>query len=142
VADFVLAATSHATRKFSCSASSALRLVSDVITAQGISRQFYYVWALLGTDEVLDFLANKRLSSDVLTSCFKVSRAFIPDLPLPDGRFSASPASATRGPLTPRLRIEHETAMDSLYYGTDDPPSFDAVLERIQTTSTRSISAS
>jgi hypothetical protein len=36
------------------------------------------------------------------------------------------------GPLAGRLRTEHEVAMRDLYYGTDEPPTFDDVLERVQ----------
>jgi hypothetical protein len=96
-----------------------------------IGRQFYDVWALLGTREVLDFLANETLVSEVLTSCYEISLAFNPDLPVPQGGFAATPAFEPGSPLSDRLRTEHETAMDGLYYGTEDPPSFDDVLARV-----------
>ena len=98
----------------------------------GIGRQFYDVWALLGTTEVLDFLGDKPLVADVLASCYRISHAFTPDRPVPQGGFAASPAFDSSRPLTDRLRTEHEAAMDGLYYGTDGPPSFDDVLNRVQ----------
>ncbi|MFT4288193.1 nucleotidyl transferase AbiEii/AbiGii toxin family protein [Nocardioides sp.] len=96
-----------------------------------IGRQFYDLWALLGNDEVLEFLTDKPTVTDVLTSCFEISQAFTPDLPVPDGGFAASPAFDAAGPLAVRLRAEHDGAMEGLYYGTDEPPTFDEVLERV-----------
>ena len=97
-----------------------------------IGRQFYDIWALLGTREVIDFLDDRTLVSQVLASCYQISQAFTPDLPVPSGGFAASPAFDPSGPLAARLRTEHEAAMDGLYYGTDQPPTFTDVLERIQ----------
>ncbi len=100
-----------------------------------IGRQFYDVWALLGDESVLAFLHDERTVTEVLASCYEVSRAFTPDLPVPDGGFAASPAFDVDGPLTSRLRVEHDAAMDGLYYGSDMPPSFDEVLARIHANS-------
>lgn len=100
-----------------------------------IGRQFYDLWALLGNDEVLEFLTDKPTVTEVLTSCFEISQAFTPDLPVPDGGFAASPAFDSEGPLAVRLRAEHDAAMDGLYYGTDTPPTFDEVLDRIHANS-------
>ncbi|MFT4187453.1 MAG: nucleotidyl transferase AbiEii/AbiGii toxin family protein [Aeromicrobium sp.] len=100
-----------------------------------VGRQFYDAWALLGDDEVLTFLHDRATVAEVLASCYRVSRAFTPDLPVPDGGFAASPAFNGEGPLTGRLRAEHDAAMDGLYYGTDTPPTFDEVLERIHANS-------
>jgi len=96
-----------------------------------IGRQFYDLWALLGNEEVLEFLTDKLTVTDVLTSCFEISQAFTPDLPVPDGGFAASPAFDAAGPLAVRLRAEHDAAMEGLYYGTDEPPAFNEVLERV-----------
>ncbi|MGH8775339.1 MAG: nucleotidyl transferase AbiEii/AbiGii toxin family protein [Jiangellaceae bacterium] len=97
-----------------------------------IGRQFYDVWALLGTQEVLDLLADKPLVAEVLTSCYEISQAFTPDLPVPDGGFAAGPAFDPGSALAAPLRAEHEAAMGGLYYGIDEPPSFDDVLARVQ----------
>jgi len=97
-----------------------------------IGRQFYDVWALPDDDVVLEFLQDKAIVTEVLTSCYEISQAFTPDLPVPRGGFAASPAFNGEGPLAARLRTEHDAAMDGLYYGTDMPPSFDDVLERVQ----------
>lgn len=96
-----------------------------------IGRQFYDIWALLGTAEVLDLLANTPLAAEVLASCYEVSEAFTPDLPAPTGGFAACAAFKPDGALADRLRGEHESAMAGLYYGTEEPPSFVAVLERV-----------
>ena len=97
-----------------------------------IGRQFYDVWALLGTDEVTDFLADRLLASDILGSCFAVSRSFTPDRPVPRGGFARAAAFDPDGPLADRLRTEHDSAMRDLYYGTDAPPSFNDVISRVQ----------
>lgn len=95
-------------------------------------RQFYDIWALLGTGEVLDLLADRPLVAGVLASCFEVSQDFEPDLPVPAGGFAASLAFDPNGALAPRLRREHDAAMRDLYYGVDAPPTFDEVLARIR----------
>lgn len=97
-----------------------------------IGRQFYDVWALLGRQDVLDLLADRSTTGEILTSCFEISLAFVPDKPLPPGGFAACTAFDPDGPLAGRLRTEHEVAMRDLYYGTEEPPSFDDVLERVQ----------
>lgn len=96
-----------------------------------IGRQFYDLWALLHDPRVLDFLAVKAATAMVLEDCFEVLRSFTPDLPVPEGGFAASPAFDPEGPLADRLRAEHEAAMRDLYYGTDEPPTFDEVLAAI-----------
>ena len=96
-----------------------------------IGRQFYDVWALLGIDEVIEFLSDKPTVTDVLASCYEISQAFTPDLPVPEGGFAASPAFEADGPLTDRLRAEHDAATDGLYYGTEQAPTFDDVLSRV-----------
>jgi len=82
-----------------------------------IGRQFYDLWQLLGTGEVIDFLADKNLSSSVLENCFKVSKDFTPDRLPPRGGFANSSIFSESGELFERLSREHETAMKSLYFG-------------------------
>ena len=96
-----------------------------------IGRQFYDIWALLGTDEVLELLADNTLAGEILASCYEVSKAFKPDRPVPAGGFAASAAFDPNGALAERLRAEHDVAMRDLYYGTDEPPSFDDVVARV-----------
>jgi hypothetical protein len=97
-----------------------------------IGRQFYDIWALLGAEEVLDLLADTRLAGEILASCYEVSKAFTPDRLVPAGGFAASTAFVPDGPLAQRLGAEHDVAMRDLYYGTDEPPSFGDVLDRVQ----------
>lgn len=97
-----------------------------------LGRQFYDIWALLGTQEVINFLEDRPLVIDTLASCYETSRAFTPDLPPPRGGFAASPAFDADGPLAARLAAEHDAAMKGLYYGIDAPPSFDDVLGRVR----------
>jgi len=97
-----------------------------------IGRQFYDVWALLGSPEVLSFLADRALVAEVLASCYEISEAFTPDLPVPEGGFATSPAFDSSSTLAVRLRTEHDAAMSGLYYGINDAPSFDDVLDRVR----------
>ena len=71
-------------------------------------------------------------TGEVLASCFEISLAFVPDKPHPRGGFAACSAFNPDGPLAGRLRTEHAIAMRDLYYGTDEPPTFDEVLDRVQ----------
>lgn len=96
-----------------------------------IGRQLYDVWALLGTPEVLELLADRPLAGQILADCYRISAAFRPDEPIPYGGCAASLAFDPTGTLTPRLRTEHELAMRDLYYGTDTAPTFDDVLARV-----------
>jgi hypothetical protein len=96
-----------------------------------IGRQFYDVWALLGHDEVLAFLADRDQARAVLADCVEVSQAFFGDEPPPVGGFARSAVFDPDGPYSLRLRAEHDVAMSALYYGTDPAPSFEATLARI-----------
>ncbi|HNP15591.1 MAG TPA: hypothetical protein PKI99_03945, partial [Terrimesophilobacter sp.] len=51
--------------------------------------------------------------------------------PLPDGGFAESPAFDAASPLAERLQVEHDAAMRDLYYGTEQPPTFDDVLAQV-----------
>ncbi|MGN6687265.1 MAG: nucleotidyl transferase AbiEii/AbiGii toxin family protein [Actinomycetales bacterium] len=97
-----------------------------------IGRQFYDVWALLGDSDVLAFLADTARARAVLEDCIAVSRDFGEDRPAPSGGFALSAVFDPAGPDAARLRREHDAAMGVLYYGTEDPPSFDEVLARVR----------
>lgn len=97
-----------------------------------IGRQLYDIWALLGNSDVLELLANSSLVSEILESCYEVSEAFTPDRLPPKGGFANCLAFDENGPHAKRLKEEHDRAMSSLYYGTDQPPSFTEVLVRIK----------
>lgn len=96
-----------------------------------IGRQFYDVWALLGHEEVREFLSDEDLAREVLEDCVEVSKAFLGDQPPPDGGFAHSAVFDPDGPDAARLRAEHEIAMRALYYGTDPAPSFEEALARV-----------
>ena len=61
-----------------------------------------------------------------------VRMGFAGDKPVPPGGFAECAAFDPDGPLAARLRTEHDLAMRDLYYGTDEPPTFDDVLERVR----------
>lgn len=96
-----------------------------------IGRQFYDLWALLGTSEVLEFLADRHLSSEVMNDAMTESLAFTPDLVPPPGGFAGSPAFDLSWEHSAKLRSEHDQAMRYLYYGSAEPPTFDAVIDRV-----------
>lgn len=95
-----------------------------------IGRQFYDIWALLGQDTVTALLADTASVSEILSSVFAVSEHFAPDHPVPAGGFAASPAFDPAGEFAADLRREHDTAMETLYYGSN-PPTFDDVIDRV-----------
>ncbi|MBX3194305.1 MAG: nucleotidyl transferase AbiEii/AbiGii toxin family protein [Microbacteriaceae bacterium] len=98
-----------------------------------IGRQLYDIYALLHDPSVRELLTDKPLVAEILTSARQVSAAFgKPDLPVPEGGFASSAAFDPASPLVDRLRVEHDAAMRDLYYGTDEPPSFDDVLTQVR----------
>lgn len=98
-----------------------------------IGRQFYDIHALLGTQEVLDLLADRNAVDDILASAFAVSESFgRPDQPIPAGGFAVVPVFDPTWPHAKRLRVEHGDAMRDLYYGTHEPPTFEAVIDRVR----------
>lgn len=97
-----------------------------------IGRQFYDIYALLGSAEVQDLLADRLLAREIIDSARAVSAAIDrPDADVPCGGFASSPIFDEAGEFAGRLSDEHELAMRDLYYGTDDAPSFSAVLARV-----------
>ena len=101
-----------------------------------IGRQFYDIWALLGNDRVLDFLADHDAVSVVLTDCIRVSQDFQPDLAPPEGGFAKCSAFDPQWDYADLLRTEHRKAMQDLYYGANEPPTFDDVIERVRSKAT------
>ncbi|WP_118915379.1 nucleotidyl transferase AbiEii/AbiGii toxin family protein [Mycobacterium shigaense] len=99
-----------------------------------IGRQFYDIWALLGEPSVTTLLADTEMVSDILASVFEVSQAYGGDHPIPDGGFAASEAFSRTGEFAKDLRREHDTAMDTLHYGTERP-TFEEVLDRVHSCS-------
>lgn len=96
-----------------------------------IGRQFYDIWALLGDEQTLSFLADRNTAGTVLADCYEISEMFQGDRPQPTGGFGRCVAFDPAGPLAPRLREHHDTAMQNLYYGVESGPTFDEVLERV-----------
>ncbi len=96
-----------------------------------IGRQFYDIWALLGDGRTLAFLTDQETTGEVLADCYAISEMFQGDRPPPAGGFGRCVAFDPAGPLAPRLREHHDTAMRSLYYGSGPGPTFDDVLERV-----------
>lgn len=97
-----------------------------------IGRQFYDLWQLLDSQEVIDFLKDLEQVREVLDDCYKVSQAFTPDQPPPTGGFAESPIFDVRGELFERISNEHDIAMRDLYYGNDPAPSLTDVIEKVQ----------
>lgn len=97
-----------------------------------IGRQFYDLWQLLDSQEVIDFLKNLELVRGVLDDCYKVSQAFAPDQPPPAGGFAESTIFDVSGELFERISDEHDIAMRDLYYGNDPAPSLKDVIEKVR----------
>ena len=98
-----------------------------------IGRQYYDIWGLLGSEEVLAFLADRDLAHDILTDCLRVSELYKAAEPIPTGGFAACTAFALDGAMSSRLREQHDAAMRDLYYGSSRPPTFEETVERILT---------
>lgn len=96
-----------------------------------IGRQFYDIWALLGDRQVLDLLEDRSTSGAVMEDAIAVSAVIRPDSPPPRDGFSASPVFNPRWEGYERLRTEHDSAMDTLYFGAEEPPSMQDVLDRV-----------
>lgn len=97
-----------------------------------IGRQLYDIWALLDTPTVTELLADRQLVGEILASALSVSASIgRPDQPVPAGGFAASDAFDPGSSLAEQLRQAHDHAMRVLYYGTDQPPTFDEVLARV-----------
>lgn len=98
-----------------------------------VGRQLYDIYALLHDPSVRELLADKSLVAEILASAREVSATFgKPDLPVPEGGFAASAAFDAASPFADRLRVEHDAAMRDLYYGTEEPPSFEDVLTQVR----------
>ncbi|MEZ5254447.1 MAG: nucleotidyl transferase AbiEii/AbiGii toxin family protein [Microthrixaceae bacterium] len=97
-----------------------------------IGRQFYDIWALLGAPVVTELLGDRKLVRRILASAQSVSASIgRPDQPVPTGGFARSDAFNPDSPFASQLRQAHDRAMRVLYYGTDQPPTFDEVLARV-----------
>lgn len=96
-----------------------------------IGRQYYDIWALLGTPDVVTFLHDQDAIDAVLVDCARVSTHFGGDAPIPAGGFANSAAFTGDGIELERLRREHDDAMTDLYYGPEPGPTFEAVLDRV-----------
>jgi hypothetical protein len=95
-----------------------------------IGRQFYDIWALLGESSVTGLLTDRVQFGEILESVLKVSEHFMADQPVPMGGFAASAAFDVAGEFAAALSKEHDTAMGTLYYGSD-APTFEDVLDRV-----------
>lgn len=97
-----------------------------------IGRQYYDIYALLGDTRVHDLLADEETVAGIIESCIEVSATLFDQyVSVPAGGFAGSPAFNPSHEYAERLRAEHDRAMDGLYYGNEDPPTFDQVIERI-----------
>ncbi|MGO1051543.1 hypothetical protein [Crossiella sp. CA198] len=93
--------------------------------------RIYDIWALLGDEQTLAFLADQSTAGAVLADCYAISEQFQGDRPPPVGGFSRCSAFDPTGPLGPQLRQHHDDAMRNLYYGAGPGPTFDDVIERV-----------
>jgi hypothetical protein len=96
-----------------------------------IGRQFYDLWALLGSDHVLALLTNWEQTAAIVADCLRISAAFQPDLPPPAGGFASCAAFDPNWEHAARLRAEHDRAMTDLCYGAVAAPSFEDVIARV-----------
>jgi len=98
---------------------------------QRIGRQFYDIWALLGSEEVIQFFDDRGEVELILQDCVRVSEMYGGAEPIPEGGFAYCAAFDLSSSIKDRLQTEHESAMRDLYYGSGIPPTFEQTIARI-----------
>jgi hypothetical protein len=98
-------------------------------------RHFYDVHKLLGSQQVLDLLADGDLVEQIMTSIEETSQEqFQATEELrPAGGFAASEAFASDSDVSRQMRRAYERIMPALYFGADPLPEWDDICARVQT---------
>lgn len=98
-------------------------------------RHFYDVFQLLGDTRVLNLLADRDQTDEVMENIEAVTRTYFgsrEDAELrPPGGFATCPAFAPDSAVSLRLRSAYEATMPELYFGTDPLPTWDEICERV-----------
>lgn len=106
-------------------------LETKILRREG--RHFYDVHQLLGDPRVLDLLADRAQTEQIMASIEEISRAAfeVTGEQRPDGGFAASPAFDRNGDVSPKMRDAYEAIMSELYFGAEQLPTWDEICMRV-----------
>jgi len=102
-------------------------------------RHFYDVYQLLGSQLVVDRLADRLEFDTVVTDITEVSARWFSGTGTPEGRpsdgFASCRAFHPSDEISRRFSDSYGATMDELHFGTDPLPTWDQICERVQQTS-------
>jgi hypothetical protein len=97
-------------------------------------RHFYDVYQLLGARQVLDLLADRDQTEQVMRSVEEINRAFFAGDGIevrPPGGFSTCPAFDATSDISAQLRATYESTMPELYFGAGPLPTWEEICGRV-----------
>lgn len=97
-------------------------------------RHFYDVYQLLGDQQVLDLLADRDQTEQVMRSVEEINRAFFEGDGIevrPTGGFGTCPAFDSTNEISTQLRAAYESTMPELYFGAGPLPTWEEVCGRV-----------
>ena len=97
-------------------------------------RHFYDVYQLLGDRQVLDLLADRDQTDQVMRSVEEINRAFFggDDIEIrPAGGFATCPAFDSTSNISSQLRTAYESTMPELYFGAGPLPTWEEICARV-----------
>ena len=97
-------------------------------------RHFYDIYQLLGDRQVLDLLADRDQTEQVMRSVEEISRAFFGGDGIevrPAGGFASCPAFDPTSDISTRLRAAYESTMPELYFGAGPLPTWEEICGRV-----------
>ena len=97
-------------------------------------RHFYDIHQLLGNSRVLDLLADREETNQVLRSIEEINRAFFGgaevDVRPPSG-FALCPAFDPTSEVSATFRAAYESTMPELYFGRTPLPAWETICARV-----------
>ena len=97
-------------------------------------RHFYDVYQLLGNRQVLDLLADRDQTEQVMRSVEEINRAFFGGDGIevrPAAGFASCPAFDPTSDISTRLRAAYESTMPELYFGAGPLPAWNEICGRV-----------
>jgi predicted nucleotidyltransferase component of viral defense system len=97
-------------------------------------RHFYDVYQLLGDRQVLDLLADRDQTEQVMRSVEEINRAFFGGDAIevrPAGGFGMCPAFDSTSDISTQLRATYESTMPELYFGARPLPTWEEICARV-----------
>ncbi len=97
-------------------------------------RHFYDVYQLLGDRQVLDLLADRDQTEQVMRSVEEINQAYFAGDGIevrPAGGFATCQAFDVTTGISTRLRAAYESTMPELYFGAGPLPSWEAICGRV-----------